>query len=136
MLMALITYLDTNCLIALADAEMGRREKVLALLDDKRRLFIYSRFLSFGTLSLAIYYRKPVRGGIFRAYFNLCTHISDNLPAILDETRRQIEQYGIISMDACHIAAAVVGGAREFYTFEKPTKPMFRTKEIKVISLL
>jgi hypothetical protein len=39
-------------------------------------------------------------------------------------------------MDACHIAAAIVGLADEFYTFEKPTKPMFRTKEVKVISLL
>jgi len=39
-------------------------------------------------------------------------------------------------MDACHLAAASVGQAEEFYTFEKLTKPMFRTKEIKVFSLL
>lgn len=46
----------------------------------------------------------------------------------MDETRRQLEQYGIVGMDACHNAAAVMGAAKEFYTFEKTTKPMFRTR--------
>ncbi|MFN7999449.1 MAG: hypothetical protein U0X75_00160 [Acidobacteriota bacterium] len=55
---------------------------------------------------------------------------------ILNEAHRQAEKYGIVGMDACHIAAAIVGAADEFYTFEKPTKPMFRTKDVKVISLL
>ncbi len=54
----------------------------------------------------------------------------------MDEAHRQAERYGITGIDACHIAAAVVGIADEFYTFEKLTKPMFRTKEIKVTSLL
>lgn len=134
--MAMVTYLDTNCLIGLADFEPERRGKVLALLDDKQRSFIYSQFITLETLSLAIHYRKPMRGRVFRQYFNQCDYISDNLPEILNEARRQAENHGIVGIDACHIAAAIVGSADEFYTFEKTTKPMFRTKEIKVISLL
>jgi len=134
--MATVTYLDTNCLIALADAEPLRKEKVFDLLDDPRRVFVYSAFTTLETLSLAIHYKNRIREQVFRLCINSFAHFSNNLPAIIDEARRQAERYGIIGMDACHIAAAVVGLADEFYTFEKPAKPMFRTKEVKVISLL
>jgi predicted nucleic acid-binding protein len=134
--MALVTYLDSNCLVAVADAERGRREKALVLMNDSQRVFIYSPFTRLETLSLAMHYRKPARAAIFRWYLNRCAFISDNLTEIMNEAQRQAEKYGIAGIDACHIAAAIVGQANEFYTFEKPTKPMFRTKEIKVFSLL
>jgi hypothetical protein len=134
--MAIITYLDANCLIAVADAEDQRAEKVFELLDDPQRVFVYSSFTVLETLSLAIHYKNRVREQFFRFYINRCAHFSNNLPAIMDEARRQAERYGIVGIDACHIAAAIVGLANEFYTFEKPTKPMFRTKDVKVISLL
>jgi hypothetical protein len=38
-------------------------------------------------------------------------------------------------MDALHIAAAISVGAEEFITTEKPTKPMYRVTDIKVVSL-
>ena len=134
--MATITYLDANCLIALADAEPGRQQKVVKLLRDTQRAFMCSPFTSLETLPLALHYRKPVRAGIFRWYLNHCAFVSDNYLLIMNEAHRQAEKYGIVGIDACHIAAAIVGQADEFYTFEKPTKPMFRTKDIKVISLL
>ena len=134
--MPIRTYLDTNCLIAYADAEVLRQTKVVALLNEPSRVFMYSSFTTLETLALALHYRKPQRAWFFRYYINLCTHHSDHVTEILHEAHRQAEKYGIVGIDACHIAAAIVGQAEEFYTFEKPTKPMFRTKEIKVISLV
>lgn len=134
--MAIVTYLDTSCLIAVADAEAQRAEQVFVLLDDPQRAFVHSPFTTLETLPLAIHYRNKRREQFFRLYINLCAHFSNNLPAIMDEACRQAERYGIVGIDACHIAAAIVGFVDEFYTFEKPTKPMFRTKEIKVFSLL
>lgn len=134
--MAIMTYLDTNCLIALADAEPQRKQKVFDLLNDPQRVFVYSSFFTLETLSLAIHYKNKKRQQVFRVYINLCAHFSNNLPAIMNEAYRQSERYGIVGIDACHIAAAVVVLAEEFYTFEKPTRPMFRTKDLKVISLL
>jgi predicted nucleic acid-binding protein len=134
--MAILTYLDSNCLIAVADAEPQRAGKVFALLRDRQRSFIYSPYTTLETLSLAIHYQKPAREQFFRRYLNHCAFISDNLTEILNEAHRQAEKYGIVGIDACHIAAAIVGSADEFYTFEKATKPMFRAKELKVFSLL
>jgi hypothetical protein len=127
--MAILTYLDSNCLIAVADAEPQRAGKVFALLRDRQRSFIYSPYTTLETLSLAIHYQKPAREQFFRRYLNHCAFISD-------KAHRQAEKYGIVGIDACHIAAAIVGSADEFYTFEKATKPMFRAKELKVFSLL
>lgn len=134
--MTTLTYLDSSCLIAIADGEAHRAFKVLSLLSDPQRKFIYSSFVSLETLSLAIHYRNQDRIKSFREYLNYCSTISSNLPEIMNEAQRQAEKYGVVGIDACHIAAAIVGAADEFYTFEKPTKPMFRSKEIRVISLL
>jgi len=45
------------------------------------------------------------------------------------------KQYGLAAMDALHLASAIRQGADEFITSELPGKPMFRVKELKVISL-
>ena len=52
-----------------------------------------------------------------------------------NEAQRLAQRYGLAVVDALHIAAALRLGAREFYTSEKPGKPMFRMKELKMISL-
>jgi hypothetical protein len=105
------------------------------MINDKQRSFVYSPFITLETLSLAVHYGKKVKEQFYRQYINQCVLVSDNLSAIIQEAQRQAEKYGIASIDACHIAAAVVVSADEFCTFEKPTKPMFRTQEIKVVSL-
>jgi predicted nucleic acid-binding protein len=40
-------------------------------------------------------------------------------------------------MDALHAACAIVGGADELVTFEKPSKPFFRIprEELAIVSL-
>jgi predicted nucleic acid-binding protein len=45
--------------------------------------------------------------------------------------------YGLAGMDALHAASAIIGGARELLTFEKPEKPFFRipAPELLVVSL-
>jgi len=45
------------------------------------------------------------------------------------------KKYGLAAMDALHLASAIRQGADEFITGELPGKPMFRVKELKVISL-
>ncbi len=70
--MAIITYLDTNCLIALADAEALRSEKVFELLDSPQRSFMHSPFTTLETLPLAIHYKNRKRERFFRSYINLC----------------------------------------------------------------
>lgn len=45
-------------------------------------------------------------------------------------------KHGISVMDALHIAAANLARCKLLITTEKPTKPMFRTKLVRVVSIL
>jgi hypothetical protein len=51
------------------------------------------------------------------------------------EAEELAARYGLAGPDALQLAAAIRQGVEEFYTSEKPGKPMFRVKETKVISL-
>jgi predicted nucleic acid-binding protein len=42
---------------------------------------------------------------------------------------------GLNAVDAVHLEAAITAGAQEFYTTEKPTKPLFRETALKVIAI-
>lgn len=44
-------------------------------------------------------------------------------------------RYGLAGPDALQLSAALRQGVQEFYTSEKAGKPMFRVKEVKVVSL-
>jgi len=48
---------------------------------------------------------------------------------------QEAAEFGLGAMDALHIAAAVVIGANEFITSEKPSKSIYRTQSIPVIPL-
>jgi hypothetical protein len=45
-------------------------------------------------------------------------------------------KHGIPVVDALHVAAANLAKCNYFLTTESPTKPLFRTKLIKVVSIL
>jgi predicted nucleic acid-binding protein len=53
-----------------------------------------------------------------------------NSAAIILKAREIASLYGLAAMDALHVASAIVGGADELVTFEKPTKPFFRIPSV------
>lgn len=44
-------------------------------------------------------------------------------------------KYDMTPVDALHIGAAMIAGVDEFVTIEKPTKPICRVEEVKVVSI-
>ena len=60
--------------------------------------------------------------------------MADDWDAIHKEAEKQAQLYGINAVDALHIAATVVG-ADEFVTAEREGKPLFRTPNIRVVSI-
>jgi hypothetical protein len=51
------------------------------------------------------------------------------------EAEKLASFYGLGGPDALQLCAAIRQGVEEFYTSEKPGKPMFRVKELKLVSL-
>jgi len=65
----------------------------------------------------------------------LVGHWPNNNDAVIKQAEEEAGKVGLSGMDALHVAAAVLMGADELATIEKPTKSIHRTQSIKVISI-
>jgi hypothetical protein len=54
---------------------------------------------------------------------------------LLEEALLEGRRFGLSACDAIHVAVARRAQCDEFATTEKPSKPLFRISDLKVISL-
>jgi predicted nucleic acid-binding protein len=107
----------------------------LAIMSDDTREFVTSQLVRLELLPKPRFERRPMEVRFYESHFAE-TVASEPLS---DELGRDAEalaaRYGLSGADALQVAAAIRQGAEEFYTSERPGKPLFRVKEIRLISL-
>jgi predicted nucleic acid-binding protein len=128
------TYVDANLLIA---AWRGRDDvgiEAMRVLDDPERELTVSDAVWLEVMPNAVYEKKDKE----REFYDLIFAQAERQPwqvDVLYDAHDFAERYGIAAMDAIHVANANAMNVDEFVSGEKPTKPMFRVKEIKMRSL-
>ena len=60
---------------------------------------------------------------------------ASDLNGLVNLAISESERHGLAAMDALHAAAALLLGADEFVTTEKPGKPIYRVDGFQVISI-
>ncbi len=130
------TYLDSGVLITLARGTSDLETKVLNLLADPQRIFVSSMFLKLEVLPKPICYNNHDELRLYNGYFKLVQKWYDNFKRLSEESYRIACNYGLGGVDALHLASAILLKADEFITTEHHQKPMYKVKEVKVISLL
>ncbi len=129
-----MTYLDSGVLLAAwRSAEL--RPAALRILEDPGRQFATSQLAKLELLPKPVFEKRPIERAFYRAYFEEAVATRPLDEQLGQEAQSLAEKYGLAAVDALHLSAALRAGAEEFYTCEKPGKPMFRVKELKVISL-
>ncbi len=129
----MVTYLDSGVLLAAwKNAEL--RPAALRVLEDSEREFATSQLAKLELLPKPAFEKRPVETAFYQSHFAEAA-LQPLDEQLGDDAQALAEKYGLAAVDALHIAAALRLGAQEFYTSEKPGKPMFRVKELKVISL-
>jgi predicted nucleic acid-binding protein len=58
-----------------------------------------------------------------------------DLEKLLRDARKIASAYGLASIDALHVAAALSCNVDDFVTTEKPTKPMYRVPNLNFVSI-
>ena len=107
----------------------------MQIIDDETREFCTSQMTRLELLPKPAFERRRHETEFYTAHFSDCAG-SEPLSEELGNAAEKIAgRYGLAGPDALQIAAAIRQGAEEFYTSEKPGKPMFRVRELKVISL-
>ena len=129
------TFIDTGVLITAARGTDETVQTAVNILEDPNREFASSPYLKLELLPKAIYNKRQSEIIFYEAYFGMVAHWANDLDAIMAVAYREVAKFGLGSMDALHIAAAVVVGAEEFITNEKLQKSIHRTPSIRVISI-
>jgi predicted nucleic acid-binding protein len=130
------TFIDAGVLVAAARGVGDISEKALEILQDSDREFASSIFIKLEVLPKAVYNRQTDEAEFYETFFNAVTYWANDVERIIEEAYRIACTYGLASMDSLHVAAALLVGAEELVTTEKPTKPMYRVTDIQVISIL
>jgi len=129
-----VTYLDSGVLLAAwKNAEL--RPAALRLLEGPGRQFATSQLAELELLPKPTFEKRPIELTFYKTYFQDAVASQSLDERLGNEAQVLAEKYGLAAVDALHVAAALRLRAEEFYTSEKPGKPMFRVRELKVISL-
>jgi predicted nucleic acid-binding protein len=128
------TFLDSGVLIA-AWRRTDLTSAALRIVADDARQFITSQLVMLEVLPKARFGKQLREEAFYAAHFSEAEAIEPLSAELGREAEKLGARYGLSGPDALQIAAALRHGVREFFTTEKPTKPMFRIRELEVISL-
>lgn len=130
-----LSFIDASVLIAATQGTENLTEAAVNVLSDPDRLYAASIYIKLETLPKAVYRQRRDEIKVYNAYFDAVSIWAMDWEAMHKEAERQANIYGIGAMDALHVAAALLIGADEFVTAEREGKSLFRTPDIRVISI-
>jgi hypothetical protein len=129
------TFFDSGVLLI---AHKGREKDAaaaLTLLDDKRRRLYTSDIVRLELLPKAYYFKQTQEVEFYEAIFSSAAGCQPLNEKLVSDAMRLAKANGLAAADALNIAAAITLGCEEFITTELPTKAMFRTRQIRVLTL-
>lgn len=131
----MLTFPDTNVLIAAATGQGNHAPQALAIMRDPARTFASSPFVRLELVPKAVFHKRIAEAAFYERFFRRVSRWIDDYAMMVAEAEKFGGQFGLNMGDALHIAAALMAGADEFVTAERPTSPFKNVKGIKVISI-
>ncbi len=132
---ATLTYIDSGVLIFAAQGTTAAAALALPFLADPSREYVTSDYVRLEVLPQATFHKRSEEIAFYNLFFTTTTRSIPTSDALLKYALEEACQSGIAALDAIHIACAVFAGAEEIITSEKVSKPIHRTKLIKVVSI-
>ena len=128
------TFLDSGVLLAAWRGET-LAAAALSIMSDDAREFVTSQLVRLELLPKARFERRLIEVRFYESHFAEAVACEPLSEVLGNAAESLAARYGLSGADAVQVAAAIRQGAREFYTSERPGKPLFRVKELRVISL-
>jgi predicted nucleic acid-binding protein len=131
----LLTYVDSGVLIFAAKGTTEAAALALPFLQDPNREFVTSEYVRLEVLPKATHFQNEAEIEFYNTFFRLNTRTIPTSVALLEFAMEEACRTGLSALDAIHIACAVFGGAEEIVTSEKPTRPIHRTRLVRIVSI-
>ena len=128
-------FLDAGVLIGAFKGEPDIREAAFAILECPHLEFWYSPLLNLEVTLQAIHHKQKEELSFYDEYFRNANCYGD-LNRMYEIGAPEAKKHGITVVDALHVAAANLAKCPFLVTTEKPTKPIFRSDLVKVISIV
>jgi predicted nucleic acid-binding protein len=129
------TFIDAGVLITAWRGQAAERLRALTVLNDPRREFVSSPFVQLEVLPKAQYHKQQNEEQFYEAFFASVQVWVTDCDQVVAKAMDVSRQFGLSAMDGLHIAAALLAGAAEFVTAERPTSPFSRVTDITVQTL-
>ncbi|MGA3203068.1 MAG: hypothetical protein ABSF12_11320 [Bryobacteraceae bacterium] len=127
-------FLDAGVLIGAFKGEPDVREPAFAILGCPLLEFWYSPLLHLEVTLQAVHHKQAEELKFYDEYFGHA-NMYGGLDRTFEIAAPDAKRHGIPVVDALHVAAANLSRCAALITTEKPTKPLFRTSLVKVVSL-
>jgi predicted nucleic acid-binding protein len=102
---------------------------------DEYREFFSSDNVKLELLPKPTFEKRHIELQFYNAHFSSVVKIEPFSPKLGEAALALAKNYGLAAGDAFNLAAAIRQGVEEFITSELPGKPMFRVREVKVLSI-
>lgn len=129
------TYIDANVLIAAFQGEELVARRALQVLDDPNRKLVVSDYLRLEVLPKPTFHKIQEEIDFMQVIFDNASENVATSPELTGRAVAMASKYDMTPIDALHIGVAAISGVDELVTMEKPTKPICRVTEVKVISI-
>lgn len=128
------TFVDSGVLLKAWRGE-DLAAAALSVLSDDARDFYSSQMVRLELLPKPRFEKRHQELAFYQAHFDEVKAFEPLSPELGNEAEALAARYGMAGTDALQIAAAIRMEVAEFVTSEKPGKPMFRVKELRIVSL-
>ena len=107
----------------------------IALMEDNSRKFVTCENVQLELLPKPTFEKRLTEVEFYNEHFDRVLGCEPFSEALGKSAMALAKKYGLAAGDALNLAAAIRQDADEFVTSELPGKPLFRVRQIKVISL-
>lgn len=127
-----LTYLDTNILIAAALGSREGHEAAMRILDDPSREFAASKYLELELIPKPTREKNTAELEFYNEFFDAVKTWAEPGTKTVKMAISEASRHNIKPLDALHIASAVTAGADELITAENKKSEFFRCTSIRV----
>lgn len=128
-----VTFLDANVLIAATSTDSPHALAASQVILDPNREFVGNDFLILETLPKKAFHGFKMATAFLQDFFaNGCRLWIETDADLLRDAIDEATRNDLSAIDSIHIVAAAAAKADELITLEKRTKPIYRSRLVKV----
>ena len=131
----IITFADADVLIYAARGMGLSAKRAMDILSDPDREFVSSIFLKLEVLPKSLYHERYAEAKFYQTFFDSVSEWITPSAKFVDSALDLAQTFGLSALDALHLTAAKFLDADEFITGEKPSSPLFRVPNLRIVSL-